>query len=163
MPIDIWPALVAGFIGGALMVVMRTIMKAVGLDLPIDISRTWGTMLTLHGTVGWLVGLAIHLLGSVAIGLIYAWGFDLLGIDDHVWFWGLVGGMIHWLIAGLFFALLPAMHPEIPERQPAPGAFLRHFGVPSVPVFFIGHVMYGVVFAILYGTLHADTSLGAIL
>jgi hypothetical protein len=157
--IAFWPAMIAGFIGGMLMVVMRSIMRKAGLELPMDISRIWGSMFMLHGTPGWLVGLVIHLLGSAGIALIYAWGFDLLGVEDRLWFWGLLGGLIHWVIAGLFFGILPAMHPEIPERQPAPGAFLHHFGVPSMPVFFVGHVMYGGVVAVLYGTLHPDASI----
>jgi hypothetical protein len=158
-----WPALVAGFIGGAMMVVMRLLMRKAGLELPMDISRIWGTMLELHGATGLLIGLAIHLLGSAGIALIYAWAFDVLGVEDRLLFWGLLGGLIHWFIAGLFFAILPALHPEIPKRQPAPGAFLHHFGIPSVPVFFVGHVMYGVVVAILYGALHQDGGIGVVL
>ncbi len=138
------------------MVVMRALLKAAGLELPLDIARVWGTMLTLHGTLGWLVGLLIHLVGSGGIALIYAWVFDWIGADDHLWLWGLTGGVIHWVIAGLFFAILPPLHPEIPEERPAPGAFLARFGAPSVPVFLVGHAMFGVVVGVLYALLHPE-------
>lgn len=163
MEIAFWPATIAGFIGGAMMVVMRSIMRKAGLELPMDISRIWGSMFMLHGAAGWLVGLVIHLLGSAGIALIYAWAFNVLGMSDNLWLWGLLDGLIHWMIAGVFFAVLPALHPEIPEHQPAPGAFLRHFGAPSVPVFFVGHVMYGIVAAVLYGTLHPDAGISVVL
>lgn len=155
--------MIAGIVGGALMVVMRSIMRKAGLELPMDISRVWSSMLKLHGTPGWLIGLVIHLLGSAGIALIYAWAFNVLGMSDRLWVWGLFGGVIHWLIAGLFFGLLPALHPEIPKHQPAPGAFLHHFGVPSVPVFFVGHVMYGIVVSVLYGMLHPDAGISVVL
>jgi hypothetical protein len=35
--------------------------------------------------------------------------------------------------------------------------------VPSLPVFFVGHVMYGVVVAVLYGALHPDGGMSVVL
>ncbi len=147
-----WAAIWAGTLGGAVMFGTRLLMKHImRLDLKMDMMGVWGSMLHLHGMIGHVVGLLIHLAGSAAIGLIYAWAFAaLLGTANNLWLWGLLGGLIHWVLAGLFFAVLPALHPEIPERRPNPGAFIKNFGAPDGLGFLIGHLVYGVAVAILY-------------
>ncbi len=154
MSFEFWPAVFAGIIGGLVMYGMRLTMKTAGIDLKMDMMRMRGTMVNVHGGAGRAVGMLIHLGGSGLIAVIYAWLFDLLGARDHLWLWGLLGGAIHWVFAGLFLAMVPAMHPEIPERRPVPGAFARNFGVPDVPGFLMGHVLYGVVVGILYASFH---------
>jgi hypothetical protein len=150
MEFKIWPAVFAGTIAGAIMVGMRMLIEMAGVDLKLDVAQMWGTMLNMHGTSGRLLGLAIHLLGSAAIALIYAWIFALIGVTDHPWLWGLLGGVIHWVLAGLFMAIAPALHPEIPEQRSAPGLFVVNFGMPDVLTFLIGHLLYGLVVGILY-------------
>ncbi len=163
MTFEFWPAMAAGTIGGALMTLMRVLMRRVGIDLRLDIPHLWGTMLKAHGQPGQVIGLLIHLIGSGAIGLIYAWAFDLLGSTSHLWLWGLLGGFVHWFIAGLFMGMLPLMHVEIPSRVPPPGIFVRNFGAPDVPVFVIGHIMYGVVVSVLYAFFHSGGGIDAAL
>jgi hypothetical protein len=155
MVFEFWPALLAGIIGGAVMAGMRMVAQVAGIDLKMDMPRTWGSMLRDHGGPGRLLGMAVHLIVSGAIALIYAWVFDWIGADDDLWLWGLLGGTIHWVIAGFFVAMMPAMHPEIPERRPAPGAFVKNFGAPDVPAFLMGHLLYGVVVGILYAYFHS--------
>lgn len=59
-----------------------------------------------------------------------------------------------WVIAGLFMAMIPAIHPEIPELRQGPGAFLIHHGTQEVIVFLAGHVLFGVVVGFLYALWH---------
>lgn len=63
--------------------------------MDMDIVRMWGTMLKLDGGEMRVAGWVIHLVASAAIALIYAWGFDVLGVSDNLWLWGLLGGVIH--------------------------------------------------------------------
>lgn len=155
MDFQLIPAVVAGLAGGVVMVLIRMLLRALGYDLRMDVARMWGTMFKQHGTSGQLVGWAMHLMMSLIIGLIYAYAFQLLGLRDNLWLWGLVGGAIHWMMGGLFLAMVPAMHPEIPERRPAPGAFAKDFGTHDVLAFLLGHLAYGLVFAIVYALLHS--------
>jgi hypothetical protein len=137
-------------IGGAVMYGTRVVMKsAVGVDLKMDMARMWGTMVHVHGTTGRALGLLIHLVASGLIAVIYAWGFDLLG------------GAVHWVIAGMFLTVVPAMHSEIPEERPTPGPFAKNFGIPDVPAFLMGHLLYGVVVGIVYAILHSAGGMGA--
>ncbi len=155
MPIEFWPAMIAGIIAGAVMVLMSMMMKAIGVPLDMSITRMWGTMLKRHGAVMQVAGWLIHLVASTVIALVYAWGFDLLGIDDNLWIWGLIGGMVHWVLAGLFMTMVPPMHPEIPERRPAPGSFAVNFGAVDVMGFVMSHLVYGLRVGILYGYWHS--------
>ncbi len=159
MDVEYLPALIAGLVGGAVMFAMRLMIKMAGVDLKMDVARMWGTMMSIHGTAGKMVGLVVHLVASALIGLIYAWAFDLLGAADWYVLWGLLGGAIHWVIAGVFLAMVPAMHPEMPERITPPGAFAKNFGKPDVPVFLMGHLLYGVIVAVLYAYLHTNGGL----
>lgn len=153
MPLVLGPAFAAGVVGGVVMTTMLLMVKVANVGLQMDMHRTWGAMLRMYGTSGWLVGLMMHLVLSGIVGILYALGFAILGVSDNLWLWGLVGGFIHWAIAGMFMGMLNAMHPEIPEREPDPGAFAMKFGMPDVPAFLIDHLAYGVVFGVVYAAL----------
>lgn len=155
MPFEFWPAIWAGIVGGTVMVLMSMMMKAAGTPLDMNIVRMWGTMLKLHGGAMHVAGWVIHLVASAAIALIYAWGFDLLGVDDNLWLWGLIGGVIHWILAGLFMIMVPPLHLELPEQRPAPGAFAADFGATDVIGFMMSHLVYGLLAGVLYAYWHS--------
>ncbi|MDQ3871095.1 MAG: hypothetical protein M3301_05710, partial [Chloroflexota bacterium] len=108
----------------------------------------------LRGAAGRVVGLAMHAVVSLGIGVIYAAGFQVLGLREPLFLWGLVGGAVHWLFAGLFLAVVPSMHPEIPDQLQVPGAFARNFGGADVAAFLAGHLLYGLSFGVVYALLH---------
>lgn len=151
MTFELWPALLAGVIGGAAMVVARMLLRAVGMPLRMDVLRIWGTLLGAHGPPGRMVGAVIHLVVSAVVGLVYGWGFDLFEANTNLWVWGVLGGSTHWVIAGIMMSVLPVAHPEIPDQREAPGPFVTNFGSQDVVGFLIGHVAYGVTVAIAYG------------
>lgn len=157
MPFEPFAALIAGLIAGVVMELPAMSMKMMRVDMQMDINRTWGSMFGVHGGAGRGLGFLVHLALSALVGLIYAWGFPaMFNASDNLWLWGLLGGLIHWFIAGLFMGMLPAMHPEIPERQPAPGLFVKNFGMPDMPGFLMGHLLYGLTFGIAYAYLHSQ-------
>ena len=82
--------------------------------------------------------------------MIYALGFYLVGANDNLWLWGLVGGVVHYLIAGL---VIGAMHPEIPDRIAAQGAYYKRYGALDVVSFMTGHLTFGLLVGIFYGYL----------
>ena len=154
MPFDPWPVAAAGLVAGLLMLAVRSVLTALGVDLRMDLLLMWGTLFGLRGAAGRIAGLAMHAAMSVAIGAVYALGFHLLGVMDNLWLWGLLGGVVHWVLAGLFLTAVPAMHPEIPARRAAPGTFSRNFGRGDVAAFLAGHLAYGLAFAVVYAILH---------
>ena len=155
MPFEFRPAIWAGIAGGIVMVVMSKMMKAAGAPLDMNIIRMWGTMLKLHGTAMQVAGWVIHLIASAMIALVYAWGFDAVGADDNLWLWGAFGGLIHWVLAGLFMTMVPPMHPELPEKRRVPGAFATSYGPVDVAGFLMSHLVFGLIVGILYAYWHS--------
>ncbi|MBW3577286.1 MAG: hypothetical protein KY462_06025 [Actinobacteria bacterium] len=98
MEFQFWPAVVAGVVGGAAMSMLDWMMKPMGMRM--DPHQMWGTMMKLHGGLGYAIGFVVHVVLSAAIALLYALFFDVVGVEANLWAWGLVGGALHWAIAG---------------------------------------------------------------
>ncbi len=152
MEFEFWPAVLAGLIGGGVMSMLDWTMKPMGMRL--DPHHMWATMMKMRGGAGYIVGVMFHFIISAAIALIYAIGFDVVGADDDLWAWGLLGGAVHWMIGGgMVMPMVPALHPEIPEREPRPGLFVKNYGSFDVAGFLMTHLAYGLVVGISYAAL----------
>lgn len=152
---DLAAAGLAGLIAGAAMLLVRVSLRAAGLDLRMDVVRMWATIFRLRGGSGWMVGLVMHLVVSVAVGLVYAFGLRyIFNASDGLAVWGVIGGVIHYVIAGVFLTIAPDLNPEMPQRVPAPGMFAGRLGGADVAGFLAGHLAYGLAFGIAYAVLH---------
>jgi hypothetical protein len=152
MEFAFWPAVIAGLFGGIVMSMLDWMMKPMGMRM--DPHHMWGTMVKLHGGVGYAMGFVVHMILSAAIALLYAAFFTIIGAQANLWAWGLVGGVIHWAIAGgMVMPMVPAMHPEIPGREPAPGAYVKNYGALDATGFLISHLAYGAVVGTVYAML----------
>ncbi len=50
------------------------------------------------------------------------------GETGQTWLWGPLGEAIHSAVVGLVVAMLPAVHPEIPEHSWARGPYYKNYG-----------------------------------
>ncbi len=150
MDLQLVPAILAGLLAGAVMEGPVYLQKALGLPVKQNIFRTWGRMLGLTGGAGYVVGLIFHELLAAAIAVIYALGFDLLGVNGNLLIWGLVGALVHYTLAGPIVALLPSVDPQTNAvgRQ---GFAYKNYGKLDVATSFVGHVTFGLLTAALYG------------
>ncbi len=98
----------------------------------------------------WVMGFIMHLIAGGIFVLIYAVGFEYL-THRAGWLVGAGFGLIHSLFAGLFMAMMPAMHPLIPEAMPAPGAFMSNLGMMGVVAEIMLHLIYGAIVGAMYG------------
>jgi hypothetical protein len=134
----------------------RSAIRLTGAPLRMDVARMWATLVGVRGDAMPWVGILIHLLVSVLVGFVYAVGFQVVAAVDYLALWGLVGAVIHYLVAGLVLAVIPPIHPDIPERSPAPGAFVRNLGMTDAAAFLAGHAVFGFVFGLAYGFVHPE-------
>ena len=146
MQLDAPTAALAGLVGGLVMLAPHVSPTALRMNVIV----MWGTLFRLRGDQARAIGLAIHFALSALVGIIYALGFQLLGVRDGLLLWGVIGGLVHWLMGGLFLALVPPLHPEIPERQPAPGVFAARFGLSDAAAFLAAHLAYALAFTFVY-------------
>jgi hypothetical protein len=143
-------AVVAGVTGGVAMTVLGWIVRQLGTDMNAEMML--GTMLAKPEGGAWIIGFAMHLMFAILFALVYAWGFERLTHRA-----GLVVGLgfavVHIIFAGVMMALIPAVHPMIPEMMPAPGAFMAGMGGTGVALFVAEHLMYGAIVGAMYGAV----------
>jgi hypothetical protein len=148
-------AFLAGVIGAMAMSAILWVARN-WLGIPAHMEIMLGTMVVPNAALtAWLVGFAIHLLIGGVLALVYAWAFEHIthraGLLVGVGF-----GLVHAVIAGLGNTLVPAIHPMIPERMPAPGAFMANLGTMGIVAEFVLHAVYGAIVGTLYGPVVRD-------
>ncbi len=155
MDFELGPAVLAGFIAGLIMEGPVYMQKAMGLPLKQNIFRTWGqNLLRVKGGAGYVAGMMFHQGIAVLAAVLYALFFALVGADNNLWLWGLIGGLIHYTIAGPVVAMIPSLDPAT-GAVGAQGFAYRNYGALDVATSFVGHMMFGLSTGILYGLLHS--------
>ena len=142
-------AIVAGLAGTIVMSMILAMAPRMGMP-KMDIVGMLGSMFNKDGNtrLGW----GMHLMNGVIFAIIYAalWGF---GVGSAMWVNGLVFGAVHWLIAGLMMGGVPMMHAGVKAGTvKAPGLYMTaNGGMMSFVGGLIGHAVYGLVVALVYG------------
>lgn len=108
------------------------------------------------------------MMGTLIFGTLYAALFSALGTAD--WWVGALIGVVHGVVAGMLMAMMGARHPRMEPagafkggdtvrsdagqlRIAAPGAFGKNYGGKTPMGLIVGHVVYGVVVALVYSAL----------
>ncbi len=155
MEFELGPAVLAGLIAGAIMEGPVYLQKAMGLPVKQNIFRTWGqNLLGIPGGGGYVAGFLFHQGIAVVAAVLYALFFNLVGADGNLWLWGLIGGLVHYLIAGPVVAAIPSLDPATGVVG-AQGFAYRNYGGLDVATSFMGHLIFGLSTGVLYGLLHS--------
>lgn len=167
MEFSIIGALIAGLVGTAIMSAMMKMAGAAGMTRMPPMELVTGAMMTGDAQRARRIGTMIHwiVMGTVVFGLAYAGLFVALGSAS--WVNGLVIGAAHGVLVGLvFLPMMPTVHPRmgdasVPQdpveisggtvRLGAPGMFGTHWGGMTPMGLLLGHALYGVVVALVYG------------
>lgn len=157
--IELGPALLAGFIAGLLMEGPVYLQKALGLPVKQNIFRTWGLLFGQRGTTGYVVGILFHQVVALFAAVLYAVFFRAIGVDSDLWLWGLIGGLVHWTIAGPVVKALPSVDPDTGEVGKQ-GLAYKDYGTLDVVTSLVGHLGFGTATGILYGYLHSGGGSG---
>jgi hypothetical protein len=148
-------AFFAGMIGAVVMSAILWIARNV-MGIPAHMEMMLGTMVVPNAALAaWLVGFGIHVLIGGVLALVYAWAFEHV-THRSGWLVGAGFGVVHATISGLGMAMVPAIHPMIPEQMPAPGAFMGNLGVIGIVAEYALHVIYGAIVGALYGPVVRD-------
>jgi hypothetical protein len=149
----------AGVLGAVVMTALMAMARAMGM--PVNLEMVLGTMMGgAPSLASWIMGFIIHLMAGGIFALIYAVGFEYW---THCadWLVGLGFGVIHTLFSSVLLAMIPAMHPLVPEQMPAPGPFMSNLGMMGVLAFFMLHLIYGAIVGAMYGPVIHSRWLGA--
>ncbi|MBI4328448.1 MAG: hypothetical protein HY685_01115 [Chloroflexi bacterium] len=143
---------VAGGLAGAIAMTAAMSMGARMMGLKMDMPMTLGTMVLPKGAGAWALGLMMHLMMGVVFFIVYAALFQAFGIRTAVAGWSALFGVVHALMAGVAFGMMPVVHPRMAtapasdsDQVPAPGYWGLKLGWMG-PMAIIGvHVVYGAV------------------
>lgn len=144
-------AVVAGLIGTTVMSLMMALSPRMGMP-KMAIWEMLGSMFNPQGNnaLGWVM----HYMMGVIFALVYAalWS---AGIGAASIGWGALFGVVHWLAAGLMMGGMPMMHAGIRSGAvDAPGVYmLASGGAKAFMGGTVGHVLYGIVVALVYAGL----------
>ncbi len=123
------------------------------MGLPkMDIVGMLSTMFSKAGNtaLGWIV----HLMMGAIFAIVYAalWSAGVGAVTVGA---GILFGAVHWLIVGLIMGGVPMLHAGIKAGAvKAPGVYMMsEGGAMSFIGGLMGHVVYGLVVAVVYGLL----------
>lgn len=170
MHFDVIAALVAGLVATVAMTVVMGFAKAQGFTRMPSFELMTGSFVSSDPEQARRAGLLIHygLMGTLVFGTGYGAVFAML--DSSTWIDGLIVGLIHGFVVGmLIMPALPALHPRVepalagaggPVVRARDGVWLKPPGVlgkdwgDGTPAGVVaGHVVYGIVAALVYGMM----------
>ncbi len=172
MEFQFWPAVVAGFAGGAVMTVAMTMMRKSG-KTEMDMALIQGAMFTGDRGKAKAVGAMMHLvvMSALIIGSVYAALFAVFAVDSaNAWWIAALFGVAHGVMAGMMMGMLPKMHPRMAEAEhpgprgehigtdgslmlKPPGVFAKNYGKVTPAGVVMVHVIYGLVVGLVYSAL----------
>ena len=158
MNVELLPAVVAGLVGGVAMLALQLARVGDARARQFDLLAMWARFLALEAQPA--AGVIVHLGVSAAIAVLYAIAFRLAGAVDTGWAWGVIGGVIHWIVAGSFLGTVAS------DRNAAttePGPFAMRAGSTVAVGFLVAHLAFGVIVGLVYFGLHSGGGINAAL
>ena len=166
MNFDAGAAIGAGLIAGAAMSLLLYLgIAMVPRQMKMDLFLMLGTMVIkpravaagggsttlVNKPVAYLSGAMVHGVMSIMFGLVHVALYTAFGLQSGLAAWGVLFGLAHWLFSGVGLAMVPLMHPLMKNGQmAAPGAFALSYPVMTAGGFFMLHLIFGVLVAVLY-------------
>lgn len=140
--------------GAAATAAMMVAARLSGSLVMRDMQQLAGTVVLPPSRLANAVGTTIQLANGGLFAHLYDLGFTTSGITPN-WRRGAAGGVLHAGLGGLLLAVVPPLHPRVPEELPAPGAFHHHRGAGAAALFVALHVMFGALVGGALGSIHA--------
>jgi hypothetical protein len=143
-------AIVAGIVGTAVFSMVLELGPRMGMP-KMDIVGMLGTMFEKENR---LLGWMMHFMMGIVFALLYAFLWSN-GILAPTWFGGIVYGAVHWVIVGVMMGMIPMIHAGIRSGQVmAPGLWMTNGGgVMAFGAGLLGHMVFGLVTAVVYSLL----------
>ncbi len=152
MDFDTGAAVGAGLIGGTVMSML--LYMGIGMmprQMRMNLFLMLGTMMFRDRGMAIVAGGMMHAMMSIAFGLIHVAFFVAFGLESSLVAWGILFGVVHWMISGMGLGMLPMMHPLIRTGEmDAPGAFALSYPSMTAMGFFMLHIVFGILVGAFY-------------
>jgi len=141
-------AIVAGLAGTVVISLLMAMAPRMGMP-KMAIWEMLSSMFNKDGNtaLGWIM----HFMMGVVFAIIYA-ALWAVGIGSATLLSGVIFGVAHFFVAGLMMGGMPMLHAGIKAGTvQAPGVLMLNSGVMGFMGGLIGHAIYGLVVALVYG------------
>ena len=148
-------AVAAGLIGGAVMsVILYMGIAILPRQMRMNLFLMLGTMMVSDKKMAYVAGAMTHGVMSIVFGLVHVALFVAFDLEGSLAAWGILFGLVHWMISGMGLGMLSIMHPVIKRGEmDAPGAFALCYPPMTAMGFFMLHILYGVLVGTVYEAL----------
>ena len=155
MSFDGGAAIGAGLIAGAAMSMLLYMgIAMMPKQMKMNLFLMLGTMMFRRGPMAYVAGAMMHAMMSIVFALIHVAFFTALDLETSLVAWGIVFGVIHWMVSGMGLGMMPTMHPLIKRGDmAAPGAFARSYPSMTAMGFLMLHVVFGALVGASYSAL----------
>ena len=145
-------AIGAGLVATAVMtVVLYMGIAMMPKQMTMNLLYMLGTMVTRSKTPAYVVGGMMHAMMGIVFALIHAGVYAGLDIESGLVGWGLLLGLVHWLVVGMGIGMVGTMHPMMRSGEMmAPGLFVKNHPLMTVMGFLMLHLIYGLLVGLLY-------------
>ncbi len=146
---NILGAIVAGIVGTIVMTMVMVMAPKMGLP-KMDIVGMLGSMFSAESNRK--MGMGMHFMMGVVFAIVYAILWNA-GIGTASLLGGIIFGAVHWLVSGVMMGGVPMMHAGVKAGTVnAPGIYMtNNGGMMAFMGGLIGHVIFGLVVALVYG------------
>jgi len=148
---NILNAVIAGVVASLVFSMVLALAPKMGMP-KMDIVSLLGSMFSAKSNqaLGWMM----HVVMGAVFALIYAFLWSL-GIGTATWVGGLIFGVVQWLVVGMVMGMMPMLHVGIKSGAiEAPGLWMtNNGGLMAFLGGLIGHVIFGIVIALVYTAL----------
>lgn len=169
MEFNLFAGWIGGFVGAVAMTLLMKMGTSMGMSNMPPMPVIQGAMFTDDESAARKIGMVTHLIvmGTLVFGTVYAALFAAFGTAG--WLAGVVIGLVHAVVAGAIgFPMMGSSHPRMEgvaafsgdstyEAEPgslrvaAPGFFGINYGRGTPMGLLMGHAVYGLVVALIYG------------
>ena len=147
-PATIWAGLVGG---GAMIVILYMGIAMVPSQMKMNILYLLGSMMVRQKTTAYMVGIMMHGLMSAGFALAHVGVYQAFSLDTNLVAWGLLFGLVHYMVVGMALGMMPMMHPRIQagEIRP-PGFYALSYPMATAGGFLMLHLLFGILVGGLY-------------
>ena len=137
----------AGLIGGGVMTVILYMgIAMMPSQMKMNLLYLLGSMMVKQKAMAYVAGAMMHAMMSIAFALAHVGVYEALNLDSNLLAWGLLFGLVHYLVVGMALGMMPMMHPRIQSGAiQAPGAYALAYPKATAAGFLMLHLLFGLL------------------
>ena len=123
-------------------------------QMPMNLIHMMGTRMTRNTMGAYVMGTVMHFGAGIIYAIAHTALYLAFGLESQLLLWGILFGVVHYLVAGMGMGMMGVMHPRIRAGEmAAPGPFVRNLPMVAVVGFPMVHVVFGLVVGVMYEAL----------